>query len=350
MAELSIIVPYVNEYPQILFTLQSIAQDLRGRVDFEVIAVNNYCDEVIAQDRDSTRRIIRRLKAFYNIEASDEEIVETLVGEEIGLIGPEDKGGKAVEACAKGNDWLTAISYTDKLSHWNAKRFGIENSSGDYFQFIDSHCIVGRNLLYDMFDFYKDNAWSMDGTLHPPLTYLILEWRRLIYGLRFVHTEKQAQLDYKFSSYQHPESGLPYEVPCMSTCGMLMTRELYEETGGWPKELGIYSGGEHFMNFTLAVLGKKKYIFPTKFALYHHAEKRGYAFNSGDTLRNRLIAAYLYGGLDWFYENIKKCKGRPNVIKKFQAEIPLLCKDQRQWIKDRQEMTIFEWLEKWGKI
>jgi hypothetical protein len=34
--ELSIIVPYVNEYPQLIFTLRAIAEDLLGRVDFEV--------------------------------------------------------------------------------------------------------------------------------------------------------------------------------------------------------------------------------------------------------------------------------------------------------------------------
>jgi glycosyltransferase involved in cell wall biosynthesis len=51
MAELSVIIPFCNEYPQILFTIQSIAQELRDRVDFEIIAVNNYCDEVEKQGR-----------------------------------------------------------------------------------------------------------------------------------------------------------------------------------------------------------------------------------------------------------------------------------------------------------
>jgi glycosyltransferase involved in cell wall biosynthesis len=350
MPELSIIVPYVNEYPQILFTLQSIAQDLRGRADFEVIAVNNYCDEVIQQDRDTTRRIVRRLKAFYDLDQPEEEIIEAMEGDEIGLIGPEDKGGKAVKACAKGNDWLTAIEYRDKLSHWNAKRVGVQHSDSKFIQFIDAHCIIGRNALHSQYNYYRESYDRLDGTLHLPLTYLILEWRRLIYSLRFVHDENTAQLDYKFSSYKNPSNGLPYEVPCMSTCGMMMTRELYEEVGGWPEELGIYSGGEHFMNFTLAVLGKKKWIFPTDYALYHHAERRGYAFNSGDTLRNRLIAAYLYGGRDWLEENAMKAKGRPKVINRYKTDIPELCRDQRQWIKDRQEMTIFQWLEKWGKI
>ena len=44
--ELSVIVPFVNEYPQVIFTLQAIAEDLLGRVDFEVIAVDNYAPEV----------------------------------------------------------------------------------------------------------------------------------------------------------------------------------------------------------------------------------------------------------------------------------------------------------------
>ena len=46
--ELSVIVPYVNEWPQVIFTLQAIAEDLLGRVDFEVAAIDNFCPEVEA--------------------------------------------------------------------------------------------------------------------------------------------------------------------------------------------------------------------------------------------------------------------------------------------------------------
>ena len=67
MADLSVIIPFVNEYPQVMFTIRNIAEELRDRVDFEIIAVNNYCDEVKAQNRE------------------------------------EDKGGISIAACQKGH-------------------------------------------------------------------------------------------------------------------------------------------------------------------------------------------------------------------------------------------------------
>lgn len=348
MPELSIIVPFVNEYPQLIFTLQSINQELAHRwdpVDFEVIAVNNYCDEVIRQDRDQSRWLSRQLKNRFKIEDDYAAICNWFDAMEVG-IGNEDQGGKVLQACAGGNKWLRVIDYKDKLSHWNAKRVGVESSDSRHLLFIDAHCIAGRDSIFPQFNYYKNNFHSLNGTLHLPLTYKILEWHRLIYALRFIRNREKVQLDYRFATYRQEDK--PYEVPCMSTCGMMISRELYEEVGGWPSELGIYSGGEHFMNFTLAIMDKKKWIMPIKTALYHHGEKRGYAFNSFDTLRNRCIAAYLYGGQDWFEEHVVKSGGRPNKKDELLRTIPDLCKDQRDHIKARAKMTILQWLKKWG--
>jgi hypothetical protein len=43
--KLSVIVPFVNEWPQLVFTLGSIAEELRDRVNFEIIAIDNWCKE-----------------------------------------------------------------------------------------------------------------------------------------------------------------------------------------------------------------------------------------------------------------------------------------------------------------
>ena len=42
MPELSIIMPFVNEYPQNVFTVQNVMCELNGRVDYEIIAINNW--------------------------------------------------------------------------------------------------------------------------------------------------------------------------------------------------------------------------------------------------------------------------------------------------------------------
>ena len=42
---LSIIIPYCNEHPQVLFTVRSVLEEIRG-MDAEVIVIDNYCEEV----------------------------------------------------------------------------------------------------------------------------------------------------------------------------------------------------------------------------------------------------------------------------------------------------------------
>jgi hypothetical protein len=132
---------------------------------------------------------------------------------------------------------------------------------------------------------------------------------------------------------------------------MMLTRELYDLVGGWPKELGIYGGGENFINFTLAVMGKKKWIFGTE-PLYHHGEKRGYNWNFWDYERNRLIATYLFGGADFASRFVDQRKKVPNK-RQFWAvyqDVLNTCEEHRNWIVDRQVMTIHEWADQWKEV
>ena len=102
--------------------------------------------------------------------------------------------------------------------------------------------------------------------------------------------------------------------------------------GGWPKELGIYGGGEHFMNYTLSVLGHRKMIYPHG-VLCHHGEKRAYYWNYDDHIRNRILATYLFGGKAVGQRFISMAKGRPQVLQKMLDEVSQLCIKQREQIK-----------------
>ena len=197
MPELSVIIPFVNEYPQIMFTIQSIAQELRDRVDFEIIAVDNSCKEVEAQGRQL------------------------------------DGSGSAISGSIEVNPWLRYIIYNEKLSHWQAKNKAVEASSSPILWFCDAHCMIGRNALFNMFSYYRNHHQALNGTLHLPLTYKILESRRLIYKL-VNNLEPAGEVHYSFTPLRRTDG--PFRVPCMSTCGMMMTREIYDDLGGWPKE------------------------------------------------------------------------------------------------------------------
>ena len=55
--DLSIIIPFAGEYPQVLFTVQSIAESLHGKIDFEIIVVDNYCKELETQWATARKRV-----------------------------------------------------------------------------------------------------------------------------------------------------------------------------------------------------------------------------------------------------------------------------------------------------
>jgi GT2 family glycosyltransferase len=242
-----------------------------------------------------------------------------------------------------GNKWLKVLKYQDKLSHWQAKNMAVKESSGEFLFFADAHVVPGRNSIRDMFSFYEDMHHVLNGSIHLPLTYQILEWRKLIYTL--VADPEKGAFHYRFCSYRHADE--PYEVPCMSTCGMLITKELFNKLGGWPTELGIYGGGENFINFSLATMGYKKWIMPGE-PLYHYGEKRGYHWNYTDHLRNRAIAVYVSSGGKMLRRFLSNSKGHQTVKKKIENDIMIKCGDHRNLIKSQSTVDLGDWSKKWA--
>jgi len=194
-----------------------------------------------------------------------------------------------------------------------------------------------------MFKYYRDHWQELNGSLHLPLTYTILEWRRLIYKL--VNEIETGVVHYSFTGFktQPKDYYIPYEVPAMSTCGMMIHREYMDLLGNWPSELGIYGGGENFINFGLSVLGKTKNIWPDE-PLRHHGDKRGYEYDYNDYHRNRMIATYMFGGKKLLYLYAKNCKGSSVALFQIAKGVEELCSAHREHIKKNQVMTIQEWL------
>lgn len=315
MPELSVIIPFVNEWPLIASTVANIFEELRDRVDFEIIAIDNWCDQVKKQGRNP------------------------------------DRGHEHMHKVAQGHRWLKVLKYSEKLSHWQAKNLGVRASSGKFLWFCDAHCIVSRDSLVTAFNHYKENYEALNGTLHLPLTYHLLEWRILIYKL--VARPEDGFFHYSFDQggYQRraqKSNGATFEVPCMSTCGMLMSREIYDELGGWPEGLGIYGGGENFINFTLAILGRKINIFPGP-PLRHHGERRGYSYNWADMQRNRLLATLMFGGVKHMRRFQGKMKGNKVHAQRLADQAVVLGREQRDMIKSKQVIEIDDWVKTWQK-
>jgi glycosyltransferase involved in cell wall biosynthesis len=316
--KVSCIIPTCNEHPQAAFTVQSLYCDLiqtvgldGAPVDFEIIVIDNWSENTP------------------------------------GTVAPRDKGFEYFSSLADGKrPWLKAFEYTDKLSHWNAKNLGVRNSDGDVLFFLDGHCVMSPGSLGKALRYHAMFKDELDGTLHLPLSYMLdRPGKELIYKLKVDHGT--GLYHYAFTKYK--ADLVPYQVPCMSTCGMLMSRELYDLLGGWPEELGIYGGGENFVNFTLAVLGKTVNIFPTN-PLYHYAAPRGYSWQYDDFHRNRTIASYMYGGDELaklYLKNIRGATEQKEAIWSTIEGVESIVR-QREAIAANQVTTIREWADLWN--
>lgn len=314
--DLSIIIPYVNECEWIQATIQSLTIELRDQLDFEIIAINNYTPEVANQG----------FKQDGGYDALQSLVEKTKV------------------------PFLKNLWYQDKLSHWNAKNLGVQNASADVLFFCDAHTMMSPGALVKLFHTYRKYRNSINGSLHLPISYLNdLPGNELIY--QCVFNKDFGLLHYRFTHYKSFKQEAPFQVPCMSTCGMMISRDLYHELEGWPEQLGIYGGGENFFNFVQAVLGYTPHIMPGK-PIYHYAAPRGYRWNHWDWIRNRMIAAYLSGGESWcikFAEAIIHTgkNGSPRKLYDLANEVMSNENNQfrREKIRLRQKYTPEEWID-----
>ena len=313
MGKLSVIIPYVLEWPLPAFTVRSIIEDLNGRIDYEIILIDNYCDAVMKQQ-------VNRVYNDFDISCGNFTKKEVPVVKHLLKSGKPESEIKAILFEMVKNDrtneqfkymqkympCLKVLQYDKTLSHWQAKNLAIKESTGDILCFIDAHCMLGRDALYDMFYYYEGNHKTLNGSIHLPLSYHIIEQKKLAYKL--VSRPEESVVEYSFTTYA-PKGQDVYEVPCMSTCGMMITKKmLIDDIGGWPTELGIYGGGENFLNFTMSVLGFKKWVKAGN-ALHHHGDTRKYSWDFNNHLRNKTIANYIFGGREFVINFMDHSKG-----------------------------------------
>ena len=323
MPNLSVIIPYAQEYPQIEFTIRAVHENLYN-IDHEIVVVDNLCDTLKNQ-------LIQK-----NITIDD--------GHDH-ICNDKQKNSRIYTysrtSCRK---WLRYLKYDKELSHWQCKNFAIQNSDSKFILFIDAHCIPSNGSLYNMFSFYNNTFQKSNASIHLPLTYHILDEQKLIY--KFIYDKSQGKCEYSFTNLPVGKTNSVFEIKCMSSCGMLCARDLFNKIGLFPTT-GIYSGGEHFLNFCMAILGYKKYIYNIgSAALHHHGYKRDYNYTYDTYQYNRAVANYMFGGEEWLSLYINNLK----VIDTYKSNLydKIITNDsncrQRQIIKSQQIISLEDWV------
>ena len=317
MKKVSVIMPYCNEVPQVIFTVQALVEELHGFCDYEIILVDNLSDPIVTC-KTETREWPVRSRNFLN--------------------GP--KGPMNTWLFRQG--FIKNLIFDDKKGHWNAKNYGIANSTGKYLFFLDAHCIMKRDSLRKMITFAEelDERKEKWGGIHAYINYM-LDSHRLEYKVQ------RKTFSYQFCSAQ-PGRTEPYKVCVMSTCGMLSPRSVFDTLGPWHPELGIYGGGESYINWKQSTCGYHHWIH-NEAECWHYAEKRGYAWNQTDFVRNSFIAAYVVGGDQFLDEQValRKQKEREGVIDELAQYVREKCKPERDFIETQQVETFEQYITRW---
>ena len=280
---ISAIIPCCNEYPQVLFTVQSV---LEGGAD-EVIVISN-------KSTDKTNAYFGNLR----------------------------------------NPKVKFFIKDDILSHWQAKNLGIEKSTGDLLFFVDAHCIMGGGSLKKLANFITDDMGGVHCILH-----YMLDNTRLIYHF------KPENMSYRFCTA--PSRPKPFVIPMMSTCAMMCTRKVINELGGWNDLFGIYGGGEAYFNLKHGTCGYPHYIHPEAYCWHYAEKRgyswnyNDYVRNEF----NAAYCVGGKEWLNLKADERKK-KDNPAVIDGIITEVVDKCESDRKNIEEHQIMSLNEFCNK----
>jgi len=397
--EVSIIVPFCNEGQNVIFTAQSLIEELEGFCKYEILLIDNQSDwyincsvpnenmplmhvprghlsrgdTVFVSDEPGVWRVVDIAAGDHAHEAmvtigrdTDAKMRKTVpittlrvaverpytIRSRAFFQGPpgSKRDGSFISTWFFRQGIVKYLQYDDKQGHWNAKNHGIANSKGKFLFFVDAHCIMKRDSLRHMIEFLRNPPEEKIGGVHAYINYMLdarcLEYRPQkdkFFGYQFCSAQKEEFFEDGQRLLRPPTK--PYKVCVMSTCGMMCPRTVIEELGGWHPEFGIYCGGEGYMNFKQSTCGYHHWIHPQA-QCWHWAEKRGYQWNHGDYVRNEQIAAYVCGGeraLEFCIKGRKSTDG----VKAIAEDVRAKCAGEQAFVESRQVEGLEEYFDRW---
>ena len=333
--QLSVIITGHGEFPQSIFTIQSIIESLDDKISYELIYVDNksirehpdkvnvrgVLNDIFKTSKDETE-ILNRCEAFY-----------------AGMRAKGDYTGEILSTNKLGT--IKYIQFDDVLSHWEAKNVAMKHAEGDVLFFTDAHMIMPRTMLLDMYNAYINKYDELNGSLHLPIRGFLGE-NQSIYKVRY--NKPNGELHYVYTN-QRDRKGI-FKVPAMIGCSLMVSKKIFEDTGCYPKGLKIWGGGEHAYQFTQAVLGYNCNVYGDGY-IYHWAGRsveRGYTYNMRDYLNNRAIALYIVAGEEWLRN---WCEAHPADFDDSAVQLLInLNTPEREALKAKQVISIEDWIEK----
>jgi hypothetical protein len=346
MTDLSLIIVACNEWPHLYWTIQSIRDNIRDALDYEIIVVDNLSMQM-TDERGQLTNAVEKVRGIDRVK-----LLHYPLSHPIGNM-------EFWETLDEFKRWATNYHHwTDgddlRLSHWQAKNFALQHAQGRVVQFCDAHNLFGNTLdgeptIPAMYRYYMEHCLGV-GALSLPQRYMN-GGKPQAYAMRYNHS--RGLLHYRFCDA--PKLDAPHPIPCMTSCHMMLDKTIIvDRLGGWPIELGIWGGGENFLNFALAVTGHDHTLFARGVVHHFAADHRGYSWNWLDFHRNRMVALYIVAGEEWLRnyvedtiisEKVAPCN-QPEV-RETMNNVLQTCKAHHDLIRERSVMSIEQWVRRW---
>lgn len=170
----------------------------------------------------------------------------------------------------------------------NARHAGVQQVTGDYLVFLDSHVIPSPGMFASLLDGAERTGGAL---VHAPYCF----WRSMprVYGYRMDFLNRF----WCSGEYSEPPGCEPFRVAVMGHGAMLMPRRKYIECGGYGTLLRGWGGEEPLLNLKLWHLGESCWVDPRCHHWHYMSKRRNESvYRHPDYLRNFLLAAYVSGG------------------------------------------------------
>jgi glycosyltransferase involved in cell wall biosynthesis len=297
----SVIIPFCNEGQNTLWTMQGFVDQFQGWCDFEIIIVSNKSDP---EHLEKFSRWVDHPKI----------------------------------------PWFRLVEYNDKQSGWQTRNYGASLATGKYLFFCDAHIYPKPNAYRGLVEFHE--GWT--GIAHCPLCYWI-DPTRPNYGYVW-----QAYKFWGRWTRSLPKSPMG-DVPLSGSSSLLIDREVFEEVRGFHPALGIYGGGETYIDLKVQMFGHKVRM-AIDHHIYHLSETRGYRWNNENFRFNKMLAAFTIGGekyLKTVFDHFIFCdEGREQYQEqtvKSRGQAISLGAEDREWTEENAMYTLDEVVETWDE-